>query len=417
MGFDIDLTRAPVSRSATQIVYWGDEDSNERVALIGTGLTYNAQGVLNGGTITGMELRNGTTLQQSVSIPSASAATLYNNVLSKVAPLSAQINSWNLADANETAVPLISSSQIRVKLLDNTFLQVLGNIDLAANTGSGGTVTAIRHLAANGTTVLNSATGLPLPANLAFMALSSGEAVYDALVTGNNVLRGSTAAFFNSFDGGPGNDWLIGSASAHDTLNYEKATSAVVVNLTTGKATGGGGNDTFYFMDDVDGSSFNDTIIGNGLRNTLWGAAGSDTINGAAGDDFIDGDIGNDIINGGFGRDTLYGDAGFDTFVFNTAPNSNLNADTLHDFSPYWDTIQLENAVFTALGTATGQISAAMFHRSSTGLAHDADDRIIYNTSTGVLTYDTNGNAAGGIIQIATLFGAPNVTAADIVII
>ena len=41
--------------------------------------------------------------------------------------------------------------------------------------------------------------------------------------------------------------------------------------------------------------------------------------------------------------------------------------------------------------------------RNRTGVAHDANDRIIYNTSNGVLSYDSNGNAAGGVQQIAVL--------------
>ncbi|WP_155763413.1 hypothetical protein [Polynucleobacter asymbioticus] len=35
------------------------------------------------------------------------------------------------------------------------------------------------------------------------------------------------------------------------------------------------------------------------------------------------------------------------------------------------------------------------------GFAHDADDRIIHNISTGSLFYDSNGNVSGGAVQIA----------------
>lgn len=41
--------------------------------------------------------------------------------------------------------------------------------------------------------------------------------------------------------------------------------------------------------------------------------------------------------------------------------------------------------------------------QSPTGLLHDADDRIIYETDTGKLFYDSNGIAAGGAVQIARL--------------
>ena len=39
----------------------------------------------------------------------------------------------------------------------------------------------------------------------------------------------------------------------------------------------------------------------------------------------------------------------------------------------------------------------------TTGLAHDASDRIIYETDTGGPSYDGNASAAGGAVRIATL--------------
>ncbi|EFG9941159.1 calcium-binding protein, partial [Escherichia coli] len=48
----------------------------------------------------------------------------------------------------------------------------------------------------------------------------------------------------------------------------------------------------------------------------------------------------------------------------------------------------------------------------------DADDRIIYNASTGALYYDADGSGtAFGRVQFATLTGSPTITAADFVII
>src|SRR5207248_6512592 len=45
---------------------------------------------------------------------------------------------------------------------------------------------------------------------------------------------------------------------------------------------------------------------------------------------------------------------------------------------------------------------------------HDVDDRIIYNTSTGQLFYDADGNGPGAAQLIATLEGAPPLVATDI---
>lgn len=70
-------------------------------------------------------------------------------------------------------------------------------------------------------------------------------------------------------------------------------------------------------------------------------------------------------------------------------------------------------AIFAAL-TPTGTLAAGAFWSNTTGLAHDADDRIIYNTVTGQLLYDANGTGAGGGILFATLTSKPTgVTNAD----
>jgi Ca2+-binding RTX toxin-like protein len=147
------------------------------------------------------------------------------------------------------------------------------------------------------------------------------------------------------------------------------------------------------------------TGIGNTLANTIAG-------NSAA-----------NVLAGGQGLDRLTGGAGADTFVFNTGLNAATNRDTITDFSVADDTIKLENAVFKAFAALApgATIGAAAFH-SGAGVvaAHDASDRIIYNTTTGALFYDADGNTAGGVaaVQFATLFNHPlTVGQADFVII
>jgi serralysin len=101
--------------------------------------------------------------------------------------------------------------------------------------------------------------------------------------------------------------------------------------------------------------------------------------------------------------------------VFDKAPNATSNRDTITDFNVLDDTIALENAIFTALGLTTGTLTAAAFRIGTA--AGDADDRIIYNSSTGALFYDSNGNAAGGSVQIATLTSSLALTNNDFWII
>ena len=94
------------------------------------------------------------------------------------------------------------------------------------------------------------------------------------------------------------------------------------------------------------------------------------------------------------------------------------NVDRIGDFDPVTDTLQLENSIFTRFGTATtGPINAAFFRANSTGLAQDGNDYIVYETDTGRLTYDFNGNAAGGAVQFAVLGVGLALTSADFVLI
>jgi serralysin len=62
------------------------------------------------------------------------------------------------------------------------------------------------------------------------------------------------------------------------------------------------------------------------------------------------------------------------------------------------DTISLDNAIFTAIGANGGLLAAAF--RVGTAAA-DASDRIIYNSSTGALIYDSDGSASGGAVEFA----------------
>jgi Ca2+-binding RTX toxin-like protein len=155
------------------------------------------------------------------------------------------------------------------------------------------------------------------------------------------------------------------------------------------------------------------TLTGNNGINTLTGTSYADTLIGNGGNDILVGGLGNDRLLGGLGKDTLTGGAGLDTFRFDTAPNATTNLDTIADFSLVDDTIELENAIFTAL-TVTGTLNAANF-RSGAGVitAADSNDYLIYNTTTGFLYYDANGSATGAAIQIATFTGKPLLTASD----
>ena len=145
---------------------------------------------------------------------------------------------------------------------------------------------------------------------------------------------------------------------------------------------------------------------------TRSGGAGDDTMHGgkARCDERL---WWQDTLNGGPATTRLTGGEGKDTFVFDTALNAASNIDKITDFSVGDDTVRLENSVFTAL--ATGTLAAGAFYVGTA--AHDASDRIIYNKTTGALTYDSNGNAAGGAVQFATLSTNLALTNADFMVV
>ena len=201
--------------------------------------------------------------------------------------------------------------------------------------------------------------------------------------TGNdleNTLIGNTGN--NSLVGGDGDDTLIGGAG-NDTLNggnhydaasYADSTAAVsaTLNGASGTASDGfGGTDSFVYIDNLIGSSYNDTLTGDTTGNIIEGGAGADSLNGGTGTDTLsyagsqaavtvdlstntvsggdaqgdsvssfenalgssfndtltgssaanklEGGDGNDTLNGGAGNDTMVGGTGDDSYTLDSA--------------------------------------------------------------------------------------------------
>ena len=199
--------------------------------------------------------------------------------------------------------------------------------------------------------------------------------------------------------------------------NNHGGLAGVTVDLTAGTAIDGfGRTDTLISIEAARGTDYVDRLTGSAVANRLRGEGGNDILDGRAGDDELNGGAGNDRLVGGAGNDTLIGGTGRDVFVFNAALNATTNVDVIDDFSVADDTIWLENAIFTAL-TATGALASTAFVANTSGLAADASDRVIYETDTGMLYYDSNGNAAGGRVLIAELDAGLGLTALDFTVI
>jgi VCBS repeat-containing protein len=155
----------------------------------------------------------------------------------------------------------------------------------------------------------------------------------------------------------------------------------------------------------VVGSNDAQIVGSNGNDLFLFGEKDVDTIFALAGNDTVFPRGGNDVVFLG---------AGFDTVVFNTPLSAAGNKDTIKDFDHAQDTFKLENAVFTKLA-AVGPLNPAFFRAGPAAL--DGNDYIVYNQTTGALSYDVNGSAAGGAIQFAFLQNKPALLANDFVVI
>jgi Ca2+-binding RTX toxin-like protein len=145
-------------------------------------------------------------------------------------------------------------------------------------------------------------------------------------------------------------------------------------------------------------------VTNSGVATTLTGSGLADKLLGGTGNDTLVGGLGNDALVGGGGNDNLTGGLGSDVFVFNSAANATTNKDTITDFLSGSDKLQFSKAVFTGLGVQVGNLSSTQFWSgANVTVAHDADDRIVYDTSTGVVYYDADGQGGSAAVQVAVI--------------
>ena len=218
--------------------------------------------------------------------------------------------------------------------------------------------------------------------------------------TGNslaNLLTGNSGN--NTLDGGAGADRMAGGAG-NDTYRVDNV-GDVVAELN------GQGTDTVS-------SSVSYRLSSDVEKLTL---TGSGNVNGTGNSlaNVLIGNSGNNTLNGGSGSDMLTGYGGSNSFVFNKALGP-TNVDSITDFNVVGDTIVLDNAIFSTI-SGTGTLSAAQFTANTGGMAKDGSDRIIYETDTGKLLYDSNGNASGGMTQFGQVDAGLALTHSDFLII
>jgi Ca2+-binding RTX toxin-like protein len=310
-------------------------------------------------------------------------------------------------------------------------------------------------------------------------AVLVGGTAEDTIRGVENILSGSGAdtlvgdAASNMFRGALGADFIDGGAGV-DTADYREKTASVDVTLLGASDSfvfvGGVAEDTIRNIENVFGGKGNDTLTGDDFANTLNGNDGKDLLTGGGGADILDGGAasdsasyrdktasvsvtldgatyttvtvggvaedtirnveniwggtGNDslsgdananLLSGGGGSDILFGGAGADIFQFDFALGAG-NVDAVLDFTA-GDRLFLSKSIFTTL--SGGTLAATQFYAAADATAaQNANQKIIYDTTSGALYYDADGSLSGHTaVQFAVLSTHPGLTAGDFVLV
>ena len=264
-------------------------------------------------------------------------------------------------------------------------------------------------------------------------------------------------------DGGKGFDTLklnnsnanINGASDAQLANVEAVSAADAITSVSIILN----NQTEGFF--ITGGKFGDILTGTSQSDTFVGFLGSDTLNGGGSLDVITltatstdlntatnlqiiniekvsaasasdgvkidlslqleafqilGSAFDDTLIGGAGADKMTGGDGADHFIFNQI-SSTRTFDTILDFTPSVDKLDFAKTSFKGMDPLGVLPEALLWVSSTDTAAHDADDRIIYNTTTGALFYDSDGLNGSAAIQIATLGTKPFISFSDFNII
>ena len=294
----------------------------------------------------------------------------------------------------------------------------------------------VTELASEGTDLVNSSITYTLTANVENLTLTGTSAINGTGNSLNNKITGNSGN--NVLNGGAGDDIIYGG-NGNDTLNGGSGADNM---------TGGNGNDTYYVDNIKDKiteywttigidsvfSSVSYALTGVVDRSILMGFSNlatsvenltltGNTAKTALGNNLnniITGNSADNFLNGFNGSDTYIGGLGKDTFVI----NRNLNTiDKIKDFNVKDDTIYLVNLgesnsfSIASMSKAAKVLNKDYFRANSDGLAKDSNDFYIYETDTGKLFYDADGNGSGKSKQIALIENKASLTYADFVVL
>lgn len=216
------------------------------------------------------------------------------------------------------------------------------------------------------------------------------------------------AASFSSRDGSK----IVFGGEGDDSISLSGVTGNHFID-------GGAGSDILFGgagADIIEAGSDDDNLVGGNGNDILFGSSGIDFLTGGLGNDYLQGDSGNDVLTGGMN---------LDIFAFTTGAKfvlSQLGRDSIQDFAPGMDKIQLSKTTFDALSNSVfpSLLNPADFAPVSTDAAAEfSAAKIVYNSSNGILFYNPNG-VAGGFAeggQFAVFASNPILSAASFEVI
>jgi Ca2+-binding RTX toxin-like protein len=283
------------------------------------------------------------------------------------------------------------------------------------------------------------------------VSFTLGNFVEDLTLEGDQAIDGTGNGLGNSIDGNSGANTLTGNAGAdilfgffgNDTLLGGADNDRLNGGGDADIMRGGAGDDT-YIVDNASDQAFEfenlvdqggvDTVessvsftladgiedlllttgatngTGNGLANVINGNGSDNYLSGMGGADELFGKGGNDTLRGGDGVDILVGGSGADRFVV-AGPTSSGSQDRIADFSD-------EDFVGVLNGEYNIGAGPIRFIANETGTATAVGtSQFVFDTDDFTLTWDSNGTASGGVVQLAVFETAVVLSAADFIIL
>lgn len=233
--------------------------------------------------------------------------------------------------------------------------------------------------------------------------------------------------FFTDTDGMSGDNYVGGAG--YDRITYSNAGTYDFAGTGRDIISDTIENIIFSAQVTVQGGFRNETFTGSGFADTIDAGTGNDIVTGNAGADVLDGEVGNDKLYGGVGEDVVRGgkgsdyltggnvgvssgDGAADMFYYEVA-DVDLLTDRITDFEIGTDKIALDSVSF---GMTAGALDPSRFYATGDTVV-GTQAVFIYNSATGLLTFDNNGATGGGQSSMVFLSGNPALSFSDFVVV